>query len=80
MDFQLPVDEVDDPVFWKVVPGVESPFPRAVELERGVGHLDDKDGRRRMVVEEVAGLPFNHRHIGLWLRVRAEGQGQLLVD
>ncbi|MCS4057466.1 hypothetical protein GGP94_001274 [Salinibacter ruber] len=33
-----------------------------------------------MVVEEVAGLPFNHRHIGLWLRVRAEGQGQLLVD
>jgi hypothetical protein len=80
MDFQLPVDEVDDPVFWKTVLGVEGTFPRAVELERRLGHFDDEEGRGRMVVEEVAGLPFDHRHIGLRLRMKAEGEGQLLVD
>jgi len=79
MDLQLSINEIDDPVFWKIVPGVQGSFPGAVELEGGFGYLDDKGGRRRVVVEEVARMALDHRHVRLRLRIRAEGKRKLIV-
>jgi hypothetical protein len=79
MHLQLPVDEIDNPVFREVVPGVEGAFPRAVELEGGVGHFDDESGRRRMVVEKVARMALDHRHVRFRLGIRTEGKRKLIV-
>lgn len=74
MNLQLPVDQVDDPVFREGVAGVQVPLAGPVRLERRLGHLDDQRGQQRMLVENVPRLAFDDGHVGLRFGLRPKSQ------
>src|SRR5438445_9245772 len=76
-NFHSPAVDVEDPVVGPPALGVEAGLLFTIESETRDGDLDDQGGARRMRVEEVPRATLNHRHIGLRLRVGAEGNRHL---
>src|SRR3989442_3587904 len=76
-NFHSPAVDVEDPGVGHPALGVEAGLLFTIESETRDGDLDDQGGARRMRVEEVPRATLNHRHIGLRLRVGAEGNRHL---
>ena len=72
------VYEVHDPVLRHATRRVERRLPAAIVLERGLGHLDEKERLARRLVEVVAYR--DDGDVGLGLGVVRRGEGSLRLD
>ena len=74
MDLEPAIDQVEDPVVGEAGTRVERRLVAAVVRERGLGHLDDEDGRVWMFREMLARAPADDGDIRLRFVVEVDRQ------